>query len=74
VVASRSRGEALALKVADGNKLALYAATVAALDQLGWLDQEQRQALQPWRHETIANIKGAPVGERRAVFRLAPPA
>jgi L-asparaginase II len=74
VVASRSRGEALALKIADGNKLALFAATVEALDQLGWLDEAQRQALRPWRHETIASIKGAPVGARRAVFRLARPA
>ena len=73
VVASRSRGEALALKVADGNKLALYAATVEALEQLGWLDDAQREALRPWRHATIASIKGAPVGERKAVFRLAPP-
>jgi L-asparaginase II len=71
VVASRSRGEALALKVSDGNKLALYAATVEALEQLGWLDAAQREALRPWRHETIASIKGAPVGERRAVFTLA---
>lgn len=71
VVASRSRGQALALKVADGNKLALYAATVAALDQLGWLDAAQRHALQPWRHAVIASVKGAPVGERRAVFQLA---
>ena len=74
VVASRSRGAALALKIADGNKLALFAATVAALDQLGWLDEAQRQALRPWRHEVIASIKGAAVGERKAVFRLAPPA
>jgi L-asparaginase II len=73
VVASRSRGEALALKVSDGNKSALFAATVEALDQLGWLDDEQRQALRPWRQETIASIRGAPVGERRAVFRLALP-
>ncbi|MBC5784088.1 asparaginase [Ramlibacter sp. USB13] len=74
VVASRSRGEALALKIADGNKLALFTATVEALDQLGWLDEEQRQALRPWRCETIASVKGAPVGERKAVFRLALPA
>ena len=73
VVASRSRGEALALKVADGNKLALHAATVEALDQLGWLDAVQRAQLLPWRHETIASIKGVPVGERRAVFRLGMP-
>jgi L-asparaginase II len=74
VVASRSRGEALALKIADGNKTALFAATVEALDQLGWLDERRRQALRAWRQETILSIKGAPVGERKAVFRLAPPA
>lgn len=70
VVASRSRGEALALKISDGNTLALYAATVEALDQLGWLDEAQRQALQPWRRDTITSVKGAPVGARRPVFRL----
>ena len=71
VVASRSRGEALALKISDGNRTALYAATVEALDQLGWLDDTQREALRPWRHETIASVRGAPVGGRQAVFRLA---
>jgi L-asparaginase II len=70
VVASRSRGEALAVKVSDGSKVALYAATVEALDQLGWLDEGQRQALRPWRWEVIASVKGVPVGERRAMFRL----
>lgn len=70
VVASRSRGEALAIKIGDGNKPALHAATVEALDQLGWLDDAQREALRPWRSETIASIKGAPVGARRPVFRL----
>ncbi|WP_332827546.1 asparaginase [Ramlibacter sp.] len=71
VVASRSRGEALALKISDGSKPALYAATVEALDQLGWLDAAQREVLRPWRWETIASVKGVPVGERRPVFRLA---
>lgn len=71
VVASRSRGEALALKISDGSKVAVHAATVEALDQLGWLDEVQRAELRPWRKETIASIKGAPVGERKAVFRLA---
>lgn len=73
VVASRSRGEALALKISDGNALALYAATVEALDQLGWLDAAQREALEPWRKAVISSVKGAPVGARRAVFRLARP-
>jgi L-asparaginase II len=74
VVASRSRGEALALKVADGNKAALFAATVEALEQLGWLDARQREALAPWRAEPITNWRGTVVGERKPVFRLARPA
>jgi L-asparaginase II len=71
-VASRSRGEAFALKIADGNKLALFAATVAVLDQLGWLDAAQRDELRPWRAQTIASMRGAPVGERSAVLKLEP--
>ncbi|MBX3653583.1 MAG: asparaginase [Ramlibacter sp.] len=70
VVASRQRGEALALKISDGNKPALYAATVEALEQLGWLDDTQRGELAPWRAADILNVRGARVGERRAVFRL----
>jgi L-asparaginase II len=68
--ASRSRGQAFAIKIADGSKVALHAATIAVLDQLGWLDEAQRGALQPWRAATITSIKGAPVGERKAVFTL----
>jgi L-asparaginase II len=69
-VGSRSRGQALAVKIADGSQIALHAATVAVLDQLGWLDDAQREALRPWRAETIRSVRGAPVGERRAVFAL----
>ena len=70
VVASASRGEAVAVKVIDGSPVALHAATVAALDQLGWLDDAQRAELAPWRAETVRNWRDTPVGERRAVFRL----
>ena len=70
VVASRSRGQALALKIMDGNKPALHAATVHALDLLGWLDEAQRAALAPWRAATLLNVAGLPVGERRCVFAL----
>jgi L-asparaginase II len=70
VVASKSRGQALALKISDGNKTALFAATVAALDQLGWLDSRQREELRPWRAEAIANARGTQVGERRPAFQL----
>ena len=70
VVASRARGQALALKIADGNKLALFAACIEALDQLGWLDSEQRHALKPWRSAELKNIKGADVGARRSIFKI----
>lgn len=68
--ASRSRGEAFAIKISDGNKPALYAATVEVLEQLGWLDDEQGKALRPWRGEDILNIRGNKVGSRRPAFRL----
>ena len=70
VVGSRSRGQALAIKIMDGNKMALFAATVEALDQLGWLDDAQRQELAPWRAQVLLNVAGAPVGERRSMFKL----
>jgi L-asparaginase II len=67
---SISRAEAFAIKISDGNKPALFAATVEVLDQLGWLDERQREELQPWRARDIPNIRGAKVGERRPAFKL----
>lgn len=72
VLGSRSRGQAFALKISDGNKTALYAATVEVLEQLGWLDDAQRAALAPWRAAEILSARGQVVGERRAVLRLQP--
>jgi hypothetical protein len=54
----------------DGNKAALFAATVEALDQLGWLDDAQRQELEPWRAQVLLNVAGVPVGERKSLFKL----
>src|SRR3954467_6224532 len=68
--ASTSRGQAFAIKVSDGNKVALFAATIAVLDQLGWLDARQRDELRPWRAEAIPNAGGTQVGERKPAFRL----
>ncbi|HWP11224.1 MAG TPA: asparaginase [Ramlibacter sp.] len=68
--ASKSRAQAFAVKIADGNSVALHAATVAVLDQLGWLDARQREELRPWRAEAVANARGTQVGERRAAFKL----
>ena len=70
VVGSKSRGEALAIKIIDANKPALFAATVEALDQLGWLDDAQRAELAPWRAATLSNVRAMTVGERRPVFQL----
>jgi L-asparaginase II len=70
---SVSRGVGFAIKIADGSKPALFAASVAVMDQLGWLDNAQRQALKPWRAESILSVKGQAVGSRRAVFRLERP-
>jgi L-asparaginase II len=67
---SKSRGQAVAVKIADGSKMAVQAATVAVLDQLGWLDARQREELRPWRFEAIANARGTQVGERRPAFKL----
>ena len=69
-IASKSRGQAIAIKIGDGSKTALFAASVAALDQLGWLDDAQRSELEPRRAAVIANWRGTPVGERKAVFKL----
>jgi L-asparaginase II len=60
----------LAIKIMDGNKAALFAATVEALDQLGWLDDAQRQELEPWRAQVLLNVAGVPVGERNSLFKL----
>ncbi len=73
VVGSKSRGEAFALKIIDGNKPALFAATVEVLEQLGWLDDAQRTALQPWRAASLINARGLQVGERLPVFKLQTP-
>ena len=72
VVGSRSRGEAFALKIMDGNMVAQVAAAVEVMDQLGWLDARQREALAPRRSSRILNARGLEVGGRRAVFQLRP--
>ena len=43
---------------------------VEVMDQLGWLDAAQQEALAPRRNAVICNAKGLAVGGRRPVFRL----
>ncbi len=73
VVSSKSRGEAFAIKIIDANKPALFATTVEVLEQLGWLDQAQREALKPWRAQPLVNARGVTVGERLPTFTLQTP-
>jgi hypothetical protein len=40
------------------------------MDQLGWLNDAQRKALEPWRASVLSSVKGQAVGGRRAVFKL----
>lgn len=70
VIASKSRRQAIAIKVISGHMPALYAAAVAALEQAGWLDDEQRELLKPWGHQQLLSAKGVRVGEVRTVFQL----
>ncbi len=70
VMSSKSRGEAFAIKISDGNKPALYAATIAVLEQLGWMDAVQSAELDSWRGAEILSARGVAVGARRACFAL----
>ena len=70
VIASKSRRQGIAIKVISGHMPALYTAAVAALDQAGWLDDQQRAVLAPWGDQQILNAKGRPVGDIRSIFKL----
>ncbi len=70
VIASVQRREAIAIKIISGHMPALYAAAVETMDQLGWLDAQQRELLGPWRYQTLLNARGKQVGEVRPVFSL----
>ena len=50
--------------------LASARGAVAVMDQLGWLDAAQQEALAPRRNAVIRNAKGLAVGGRRPVIRL----
>ncbi len=70
VVVSRSRQQAFALKITDGNRIAATAATIEVMAQLGWMNEGQASELEVWRSAKIDTIAGKTVGQRRAVFGL----
>jgi L-asparaginase II len=66
----RSAGLGIAIKIADGATRALQTATFSVLDQLGLLDETQRQLLGHYRQPLLANVRGTTVGSIRAVLAL----
>jgi len=62
IVACRSRGLAVAVKIADGSPRALTVATCAVLDRLGLLDEPRRARLSRWAEVPIRSIRGVEVG------------
>jgi L-asparaginase II len=66
----RSHGLGIAIKVADGQKRALYPAIVAILDEIGLLDDATRRELAPWARRTLRNYRRLDVGEVRPVVVL----
>jgi L-asparaginase II len=66
----RSAGLGIAIKIADGAKRALHAATFSVLDQLGLLGDTQRQLLEHYRQPPLNNVRGTQVGDIRAVLSL----
>lgn len=66
----RSAGLGIAIKIADGAKRALHAATFSVLDQLGLLDDTQRRLLGHYRQPLLKNARGTAVGDIRAVLAL----
>jgi L-asparaginase II len=69
-IASFSRGIAIAAKCSDGQLAPLMVALVAALDQLGWTDEQSRQALGALQPPPMKNAANLVVGEMRAVLAL----
>jgi L-asparaginase II len=72
VIGVRSAGLGIALKVADGSKRGLHAATVAVLQQLGLLQSPQSTPLASWVQPELTNLKGLRSGEIRAAVQLEP--
>lgn len=67
---SFSRGVGVAAKCSDGQLVPLMVALVAALDQLGWTDEESRTVLASLLPPPMRNVAGLEVGKMRSVWHL----
>ena len=70
----RSAGLGIALKIADGNRDALYCAIAETLLQLGLVSADLvasgETPLTRWHNPTLRNARGMATGEMRAVFTV----
>jgi len=67
----RSRGIGIAVRVADGSRRALHAATIATLRQLGLIDAVAGTPLAGMAERVIRNDRGLAVGTVEPMFALA---
>jgi L-asparaginase II len=70
VLASKTRGLGIALKIADGSPRALNTAMVGVLAALDMLDDEGRRLTHAWHRPEIRNYKKLAVGVQRSVVKL----
>jgi L-asparaginase II len=70
VLASFSRGVAIAAKCSDGMLTPLLVAFVSVLEQLGWLNDGRRATLSSLTPPALKNSAGMEVGEMRPVVTL----
>lgn len=66
----RSRGLGIAIRIADGNAMAVNAATLETLRQLGLLQDASRTPLAIFAQRGVRNDRGREVGRIAAILRL----
>ncbi|WP_233835518.1 asparaginase [Paraburkholderia sp. ZP32-5] len=66
----RSSGIGVAVKMADGDFSAVYATTIAVLQQLGLPLETEGTALAKWADPVLRNVRGAAVGQLKATVQL----
>ena len=68
--ANRGSGEGLAIKLESGDGTWVPVAVMAALEQLGWLEPAERNALATFAHPNLRNHRRLVVGAVQPLLRL----
>ncbi len=69
-IGDRRSGLGLAVKLDSGDGTWIAVAVIAALERLGWLDDQERQALARLAHPTLRNRRGLAVGTVQPILQL----